>query len=392
MTTILSRYRTAFSPNVPRSAYALLLAIGVGWTFFVPGYWIFLGSVSCLTAITAMGLTVLVGWGGQVSLCQAALTGTSVYVSGYFIRESGGELPFLVAAAIGITITIVLGTVPALATAKLSAIYVMVLTLGLQVTIERTIFADVNLTGGRSVGTQDYHERPELLISFEGERTFYVLAFAALVAVMVMLTLFRRSRHGRALIQVRTNPEAAAAVGISPWWYKVLAFAIAGALAGLSGALTAPLYRSPPTSLDYFTIPSLFLLAIPVAAGFESLLAVVVVAFTFTMLPHGLEWIHISPFLLGGIGLVAGTYIGPRGLGGAVLDLLRSMRHRVAQRQAVPQPAAPERAELALAGAMVMGGNGPDRNGQERSPDLEHPGGLDDLGRAPTASSKELRS
>lgn len=359
MTTLFSRYRSAFSPNVPLWAYVAFLTFGIGWTFFAPGYWIFLGSVSCLTAITAMGLTVLTGWAGQVSLCQAALTGTSVYVSGYFIREIGGEQPFLVALLIGVAATTVLGVLPALATAKLSAIYVMVLTLGLQVTIERTIFADVDLTGGRSVGTQDFHERPEFLgISFEPERVFYVLAFGTLMAVILMLTLFRRSRHGRALMQVKTNPEAAAAVGISAWWYKVLAFAIAGALAGISGALVAPLYRSPPTTLDYFTIPSLFLLAIPVAAGFESLLAVVAVAFTFTMLPHGLEFIHISPFLLGGIGLVAGTYIGPRGLGGAVLDVLRGVRHRKAARSQGVPVAVEERAELVLSGSLAVASNG----------------------------------
>src|SRR5206468_12294598 len=69
---------------------------------------------------------------------------------------------------------------------------------------------------------------------------------------------------GRALLLVRTNREAAAAVGISPWRLKIMAFLICGVLAGVAGALTAPLYRSPPTSFQYVSIPSLFLLAIPV--------------------------------------------------------------------------------------------------------------------------------
>lgn len=332
----LSRFRNAFSPNIPLWAYAAFLAVAVGWTFFVPGYWIFLGSVACLTAVTALGLTVLVGWAGQISIMQAALTGTSLYITGYLLRDDGWGLPYLVAVIGGVAIVTVLGALPAAATARLSAIYVMVLTLGVQVTIERTLFANVNLTGGRSVGTQDFHARPRLLIDFEPERTFYLLCLFSVLTVIVALTLFRRSRHGRALLLVRTNREAAAAVGISPIWYKILAFAIAAALAGVAGALTAPLYRSAPTTLDYFTIPSLFLLAIPVAAGFESLMAVLVVSFTFTMLPHALQSVHISPFLLGGLGLVAGTYVGPRGLGGAVLDGLRNLRRR---REVVPEPA-----------------------------------------------------
>ena len=350
MLNVLSRYRSAFSPNVPPWAYLALALVAVGWTFLVPGYWVFLGSVACLTAITALGLTVLVGWAGQISIMQASLTGTALYVTGYLLRDNGWGLPYLLAVVGGIAVVTVLAALPAIATARLSAIYVMVLTLGLQVTIERTLFANVKLTGGRSVGTQDFHARPKLLVSFEPERTFYLLCLGVVFAVIVALTLFRRSRHGRALLLVRTNKEAAAAVGISPLRYKVLAFAISGALAGVAGALTAPLYRSPPTTLDYFTIPSLFLLAIPVAAGFESLLAVLVVSFTFTMLPHALQWVHISPFLLGGIGLVAGTYIGPRGLGGAALDLLRLLRRRM---EPAP-PAAPAEREIVLPSASEL--------------------------------------
>jgi ABC-type branched-subunit amino acid transport system permease subunit len=335
---LLSRYRNLLSPNVPVLAYLAVLVIAVGWTFLVPGYWVFLGSVACLTAITALGLTVLVGWGGQVSIAQAALTGSSLYITAYLIRQDTFGLPFLVALGVGVVVATVLGALPAVATAKLSGIYVMVLTLGLQITIERTLFADAKLTGGSSVGTQEYNTRPRFLVSFEPERAFYLLVLGTLLAVIVGLTLFRKSRHGRALLLVRTNREAAAAVGISPWWYKVLAFAMAGALAGLAGALTAPLYRAPPTPLDYFTIPSLFLLAIPVAAGFESLFAVVVVSFAFTLMPHATEALHKSPFLLGGIALVAGTYVGPRGLGGAVLDILR--RKRVSGARPAPDPSA----------------------------------------------------
>jgi branched-chain amino acid transport system permease protein len=131
---------------------------------------------------------------------------------------------------------------------------------------------------------------------------------------------------------VRTNREAAAAVGISPWRYKILAFAISGALLGLAGAMTAPLYRSPPTLLQYLSFASLFLLAVPVTAGSESLISVIIVAFAFTMLPAGLEEMHLrlSPNVVGGVGLLTGTYIGARGIGGAVLDKLRERRENAA--------------------------------------------------------------
>ena len=216
----------------------------------------------------------------------------------------------------------------ALATAKLSGIYVMVLTLGLQVTIERTVFSVSKLTGG-SEGV--YLSRPSFLgMHFDSDTSFYYLCFGVLAMVVVFLTLFRQSRHGRAMLLVRTNREAAAAVGISPWRYKILAFVISGLCLGLAGAMTAPLYRSPPTLLQYLSFASLFLLAVPVTAGSESLIAVIVVAFAFTMTPALLEEmsLRLSPNIVGGVGLLAGTYIGARGIGGAILDRLRDRRER----------------------------------------------------------------
>jgi ABC-type branched-subunit amino acid transport system permease subunit len=319
-----SRYRSIL-PAAPLWAYAAFLAVALGWVVVAPQYWVFLGSAACLTAIAALGLTVVVGWAGEVSLAQAAVMGTAVYTTGYLARtDDGYGLPFLVAAGAGVALATALYVLVSLPTARLSGIYVMVLTLGMQVTIERTLFANAKLTGG----TQGFYQhRPVLLgVSTDSERVFYYLALATLGVIVLFLALFRQSKAGRALLLVRTNREAAAAVGISPWRYKILAFAVCGVLAGVAGALTAPLYRSPPTSFQYLSIPSLFLLAIPVTAGFESLLGVVVVAFTFTMVPLAIESLRVSTFVVAGAGLLAGTYIGPRGIGGVVLDRLRDRR------------------------------------------------------------------
>ena len=275
-----------------------------------------------------LGLSVVVGWAGEVSLASAALVGTSVYLTGYMVRGDGLDLPFLVGLGAGMAVAAALHAFAALATAKLSGIYVMVLTLGLQVTIERTVFSVSKLTGG-SEGV--YLSRPSFLgMHFDSDTSFYYLCFGVLAMVVVFLTLFRQSRHGRAMLLVRTNREAAAAVGISPWRYKILAFVISGLCLGLAGAMTAPLYRSPPTLLQYLSFASLFLLAVPVTAGSESLIAVIVVAFAFTMTPALLEEmsLRLSPNIVGGVGLLAGTYIGARGIGGAILDRLRDRRER----------------------------------------------------------------
>ena len=197
----------------------------------------------------------------------------------------------------------------------------MVLTLGLQVTIERTIFTSPKLTGGADAV---FVQRPIFFgTELETDRAYYYLTLAALALVLFLLTLFRTSRHGRAMLLVKTDRRAAQAVGIAPWRYKTLAFIMAGALAGFAGGLTPGLYRSPPTSLQYLAIPALLYLAVPVTAGFESVIAVVVVAFAFQMIPQALESINLSPFVVGGVALLMGTFVGSRGLGGVALDALR---------------------------------------------------------------------
>lgn len=325
---MLRRYSGAFSKNVPPWGYVGFLIVAVGWVFLVPSFWVFLGAGACLTAIAALGLAVVIGWAGEVSLAQAALVGTSVYTTGYFVREDGYDQPYLVGVLAGIIVATTLSSFVALATARISGIYVMVLTLGLQVTIQRTVFTYPSLAGG--VEGQSM-ERPRFLgIGVDSDQAFYFLAFGVLVVVIALLSLFRSSRHGRALLLVRTDRQAAAAVGISPWRYKVLAFAIAGALAGIAGALTAPLYRTPPNPSQYLALASLFLLAIPVVAGFQSLLATVLVAFSFTMIPQAVESWHLSTFIVGGVGLVAGTLVGPAGMAGIVLGRLRERREAAA--------------------------------------------------------------
>src|SRR5688500_12729770 len=245
----MRRYLSVLSPNVPLWGYAGFLVMALGWVHVVPKFWVFLGGAACLLAISGLGLSVVVGWAGEVSLASAALVGTSVYLTGYMVRGDGLDLPFLVGLGAGMAVAAALHSIAALATAKLSGIYVMVLTLGLQVTIERTVFSVSKLTGG-SEGV--YLSRPSFLgLHFDSDTSFYYLCVGVLAIVVVFLTLFRQSRHGRAMLLVRTNREAAAAVGISPWRYKVLALVISGICLGLAGAMTAPLYRSPPTLLQY---------------------------------------------------------------------------------------------------------------------------------------------
>lgn len=241
-----------------------------------------------ILAINALGLMILVGWTREMTLAQGAIVGTAVYLTSWIYRPDLGGLgwPFLLAALMPVAVAAALYAVVALASVRLAGMYVMMLTLGLQFMLERVVFNIGRLTGAgfEPLATP----RPSLLgIDLHSDRAFYYyFLLAVLAAVLLAMVRLRRSHYGRSLLLVGFDHRAATALGISPRRYKTFAFAACGVLAGIAGVLSATLYETPPATAQYSSFTSLGHLAIPILAGFESLLAVVAVAILFSVGPQ----------------------------------------------------------------------------------------------------------
>ena len=313
------------TPLLRRPVFLAGIALAVAFPLFAKNSTIFTVTGGLVLGIAALGLVAVVGWSREVSLVQAGLTGTAAYVSGYFYRSAGGRgLPFVVAALLATAVVVGLSVLVALGTARLSGIYIMILTLALQIVIEKTFFKAASLTGGlNAVSTP----RPWLFgVDLEHDRTFYFFVLAVAAVMVLLMGRLRHSKFGRSLLLVGADRKAAASVGISPWSYKIFAFALAGVFAGVAGALSAPLYHSPPGVGAYTTLNSLLYLSIPVVAGFASLWSIVGVGVVFTWAPQALESYHLSPFILAGAALGVGVLVGSRGLSGAIADLVARFR------------------------------------------------------------------
>jgi ABC-type branched-subunit amino acid transport system ATPase component/ABC-type branched-subunit amino acid transport system permease subunit len=320
----------------PRHIAAVVAASVIGiWVMTAPQYWLFTVNTGLVMAISTLGLLVLVGWAREVSLAQAGLTATAIYLCGFAMRGGDGwGWPYLAAAAMAIGVVVGLSLLVSLATAKMSGIYIIILTLALQVTIEKTFFSSITLI---ETDPENPITRPSFLgVDLHGDRAYFLFSLAVLAGLMLFLSRLRASRFGRGLILAGTDRQAASAVGVSPWRAKVFAFALAGFCAGLAGAVTAPLYPTPPSYISYLAIFSLFYLAIPVMAGFRSLLAVAVVAVAFAVTPQALEHLHISPLVLGAVGLFAGTLAGPGGVSGVVLQAVHGWKVSRAKKAGAP--------------------------------------------------------
>ena len=317
-------------------------------------YWTFNIMVGLVLGIACLGLLVVVGWGREISLAQAGLVGSATYLSGWLYRSADRTGPsgsngrygkgwsYPLAVLGGIAFVVGCSVLVAFIAMRLAGVYVIVLTLSLQFLLENSVMLSEKLTGGLAAPSTP---RPDFFgIDMRADKHFYYYILGSLIVCMLFLNRFRHSRFGRSMMMVGSDKAAAAAVGVSPWMYKVAAFGIAGLFAGIAGGLSAPLYFSPPGSLQYISFNSLFYLSVPILAGFESITATVIVAVVFTLIPQiVLSW-KINVYLLGGLGLTVGILVGPRGVGGTVIDLLdpRARAKKKAARRPAP-PSLPSR-------------------------------------------------
>ncbi|MGQ0466529.1 MAG: branched-chain amino acid ABC transporter ATP-binding protein/permease [Sporichthyaceae bacterium] len=298
------------------------------WVFAAPDYWIFTASAAIPLAVAGLGLLVLQGWARELSLASAALFGVGLYWFGFLNRQDnlGKGIPWVPALILAVGVVTALMVIVAAASVRLPGIYLVVITLGVQITIEKAFFTQGRYTGGISGGTElgqsITNPRPYFFgMNLRPDTTMYYFLLGWLAVVILLLVRLRHSPAGRAFMLVGADRQAAAAVGIDPLRYRMAAFGVSGALAGLGGVLACWLYVNPPVFTQYFAPTSLLMLAIPVLAGRDSIAWVLAVAAMFHVLPVAVESFRINAFLLAGVGLIGGALVGPRGLGGAWLDL-----------------------------------------------------------------------
>jgi ABC-type branched-subunit amino acid transport system ATPase component/ABC-type branched-subunit amino acid transport system permease subunit len=325
-------------------AFALIILTFPLWR---PTYMVFTANAALPIAITALGLLVLVGWTREISLATSGVFVSAAYFDGWLNRPhpGGHSWPWMVAATV-----VVLGAagtmaLVALSSAKLPGIYLVVLTYGLQVVIEKTVFTYGYLSGGLGGGDEQgnivVNRRPQFLglnLSTQAthrwfghvisqESIFYFFTLGWLALILVLMIRLRRSPMGLGFLLVGADRQAAAAIGVNPLRFRVYSFAISGLLAGVGGVLVNWLYVNPPAFENYFSPYSLVLLSIPVLAGLDSIAFVVLVAAMFEIVPVELESWRISPFLLASVGLLGGAVFGSRGMGGRAHDMWRYLRH-----------------------------------------------------------------
>ena len=186
-------------------------------------------------AIFALSLELLVGVTGLVSLGHAAFLGIGAYVTVLASGDSGGSLatilPLAVLAAAGYALFV--GAL----SLRTKGVYFIMVTLAFA-QMAYFVFHDTKLAGG-SDGLFLYVKPVLGTLNLDDKRTLYYAVMLALIGTYALLALLMRSRFGHALAGIRVNEQRMRAAGYATYWYKLAAFVVAGALAGLAGFLLA---------------------------------------------------------------------------------------------------------------------------------------------------------
>jgi ABC-type branched-subunit amino acid transport system ATPase component/ABC-type branched-subunit amino acid transport system permease subunit len=263
-------------------AVLLALLVAFPWLPFTSGILASVNQAAVYTVVAA-SLVMLTGWVGQISLAQAALVGIGAYATGFATTSLGLPFPvnIPVAAAVGGGVATLLGLVAV----RVRGLYLAVATLLFSWAASEFLFRqqwllDRGTIEKKIIGGEGSVVRFDFA---DSNIAFFFAAWGTAIAVLYALANLRDSKTGRAFFAVRGSEIAAASLGMDVFRYKVLAFGLSGALAGLAGNLI--MNEGLVVSPDTFTFEkSLFFLAVAVVGGITSLGGAVAAAFVFAMI------------------------------------------------------------------------------------------------------------
>lgn len=280
--------------------------------FLVASDMTYLLTTAIIFALAGIGLNLLTGYAGQVSLGHAFFMGIGAYTASVLGGVSNGkvlgfELDLAIALPAAAIVAAVIGAVVAPLATRVRGLYLAVLTIGLLILGEHIFKSAAAITGGQGVGrtsakrtlfgvdlTQAYMLGP---LKITPEISMYMISLVLLVVLGIAARNLARGRVGRAFAAVRDRDIAAEVMGVNLLRTKTLAFTLSSAYAGLAGALLSILLgRTVPERWNLFL--SIDILAVVVIGGVATISGTIIGALFVVMMPRLLEELtHVLPFI-----------------------------------------------------------------------------------------------
>lgn len=314
-----SQHRTVLLVLAALAAVVLIAA-----PFVLSGFRTFQFTMAGVWAIAVLGLNLLTGFSGQISLGHSAFFGVGAYTGVILIVDV--EVPYLLALPVAGVICFVAGFLIGIPALRLQGLYLALMTLGLAVAFPPLVRRFETLTGGvqgKSISSSVMASPDWMPLSNDQYLYFLVLVVAAVLFVLARFLV--RSRVGRALTALRDNEIPASTMGIYPARYKTFVFAISAMYAGIAGVLYAYVIRFvAPTS--FLLILAITLLAAMVVGGLATVAGAIFGGIFIQFVPFYAEEINqgLSEFVFGAI-IIAVMLLMP----GGFMEGARRLRNRV---------------------------------------------------------------
>lgn len=251
----------------------------------IKSYYLHIAILGLINAILALGLNLIAGYTGQLSLAQAAFFGIGSYTTGLLMLNY--KMSFWLAAPAGILFSALVAVLIGLPTLRLKGPYFVISTLGFG-EIVRLIFLNwEQVTHGPNglsgIPSPDDINLFFFTLNFDTKIGAYYLIVAALAIILFLYNNATKSRIGRALRAIKHDNIAAEVMGINLTFYKVFAFACGAGLSGAAGALYTGYIRF--ISPDTFTVgEAINILIMMVLGGMGTIVGPIIGAITITYL------------------------------------------------------------------------------------------------------------
>lgn len=294
-------YRTTYAADTtifPTTTSRNMAMAGIVLICFAPmvlsAYWLSILIQVGIFAIAALGLNILVGFTGQISIGHAAFFLLGAFTSAYISNKL--PIPVFFAIPLAGVVTALVGLIFGMPAARLKGLYLVIATLAAQY-ILLDFFSRADWFSGGSVPAS---ANPFSIFgyAFRGDRQYFYVVLAYLLVSYLLVTNLMRTRDGRALVAIRDHYLSAEIMGINLTKYRTLSFGLAAFFAGIAGALYAH-YQLVVSNEGFGIERSILFLAMVIIGGTGSIMGTLMGTAFVVLLPESMEWISLS--LKGGV-------------------------------------------------------------------------------------------
>ena len=304
---------------------AALFAVAVVLPFLVKNYRVFQFNLVLVYAIAILGLNILTGFNGQISLGHGAFYAIGAYTAAILMDRLG--MPYWATLPLSGVVCFLFGFLMGFPALRLAGHYLAVATLALALAVPQLLkYKHLEAYTGGVQGIVLVKPDPPFTFRFldqpfSADRWLYFFSLAVTIVMFVLAWNLLRGRVGRALVAIRDHPIAAAVMGINLPMFKSLTFGVSAAFTGVAGGLGAIVIAF--VSPDSFTVTlSIFLLVGLVVGGLASIAGAFFGAIFIQFVPNIADQLSKSaPAAIYGVLLIVLMYLMPTGVMGMVRRL-----------------------------------------------------------------------